>query len=558
MNKKEKIKALKEQFKQRIAEGASHKTLEKELGIPRRTAFEWAFGRSASSNPGKKYKKKSIEAVIENKAQDIAQEPEENIYDIKAREYYEAYNNYHENRFDEIEDPELQAYKTFVITTVQNDTPVNAHFYENLKFYCKRHGAKLLVLPVRYKMKSSSVFNVEQQHLYIRNAQINKNIKIMGLLNILPTIVSPLAGIDSISKGCSMIVPHNQLALKSLPTLEGHPAVMYTPGSLSLAKSCYPNDKTGQKALLNHSNSALVVSITDEEKFTIRVLNCDKTGGFSDIDGDYQYAGFKRRDYVEALVLGDEHAYVHDPEAKKAVFTNKDSIVNVLNPRQIVRHDIFDTFSGNHHEYDDHLLRAGKAMSGTNVLEKELMHFAQYLEETTYPNRKTVIVGSNHNEHLYKYISNTNNFRDVQNARVCHFLSYHLLDSMEHTPVGPSFDSPLKLWLENWKHGKDIKNIHFLGRVSSYKIMDVEVSMHGDVGANGSRGSPQAHSRLPVKTITGHTHTPSITLGNWTNGMLCYTKLGYNKGPSSWMQTVTVIYPNGKRQMIFILNGRWR
>jgi hypothetical protein len=40
-------------------------------------------------------------------------------------------------------------------------------------------------------------------------------------------------------------------------------------------------------------------------------------------------------------------------------------------------------------------------------------------------------------------------------------------------------------------------------------------------------------------------------------GTSTYLKLNYNVGPSSWMQSLCLVYSNGARQLINVINGSY-
>ena len=82
--------------------------------------------------------------------------------------------------------------------------------------------------------------------------------------------------------------------------------------------------------------------------------------------------------------------------------------------------------------------------------------------------------------------------------------------------------------------------------------------MHGDRGPNGARGSIKNLRRIGVKSIIGHSHSPGIDEGAYQNGTSTRLRLGYNVGPSSWLNAHTVVYANGKRSLINIIDGKWR
>jgi hypothetical protein len=82
--------------------------------------------------------------------------------------------------------------------------------------------------------------------------------------------------------------------------------------------------------------------------------------------------------------------------------------------------------------------------------------------------------------------------------------------------------------------------------------------MHGHLGPNGARGSIRAFGKIGVRSIVGHGHGPGIKDGVMQVGTSSYLRLGYNKGPSSWLHAHGALYQNGKRSLLIIINGRWR
>ena len=104
----------------------------------------------------------------------------------------------------------------------------------------------------------------------------------------------------------------------------------------------------------------------------------------------------------------------------------------------------------------------------------------------------------------------------------------------------------------------DKPNIKFLSPDESFKLCDIELSFHGDRGSGGSRGSAQNLSKLPVKTVIGHSHSASIVGGCWQVGTST-SALEYSIGsPSSWSNTHCILNYNGKRSLVTIVNGKWK
>ena len=89
-----------------------------------------------------------------------------------------------------------------------------------------------------------------------------------------------------------------------------------------------------------------------------------------------------------------------------------------------------------------------------------------------------------------------------------------------------------------------------LGRNDSYKVKNWELGQHGDVGSNGSRGSLQQFRKLNTKIVVGHYHSPGRKDGALAVGTSTKLRVGYNNGPSSWLQTHVIIHNDGRAQHI--------
>jgi hypothetical protein len=89
-----------------------------------------------------------------------------------------------------------------------------------------------------------------------------------------------------------------------------------------------------------------------------------------------------------------------------------------------------------------------------------------------------------------------------------------------------------------------------LGRNDSYRVKNWELGQHGDVGSNGSRGSLQQYRNLNTKIVVGHYHSPGRKDGALAVGTSTKLRVGYNTGPSSWLQSHVIIHKDGKAQHI--------
>ena len=204
----------------------------------------------------------------------------------------------------------------------------------------------------------------------------------------------------------------------------------------------------------------------------------------------------KSKEPIEALITGDEHAVFSDPDVVKATYSDKKSLVNVFKPKYIVRHDILDFFSASHHHKHDFFLKYAKHHSdGVWSVSNELKLTIDHINKTTPDFSTNIIIASNHNEHLMRWLNEADPKLDPENALLYHYLMYKMLEQTEMGVTDVNCPEPFQLVAEPQMKKKTI----FLGRNEPFKIADVELSMHGDRGASGSRGSSKQFSNIPCE-----------------------------------------------------------
>lgn len=451
--------------------------------------------------------------------------------------------------------------KIFVISSAQSRTSINDKFFASLKHYVKFRDAQLIIIPLLYN--NPNAFNAPEEEVFDKrlkdyltsqNIQLGKKLKLLGSLKINACAESPLSGLDSITKGHSVIVGHNQLALKTVAVQQDDlPVVLTTTGTIS--NKNYSESKLGYKASFNHAFSACVVEL-DGDNFHIRHLNFDGEG-FYDFEYYYDKDGFTLHEGIDALITGDEHAMFVDPQVKSVTYISPRSIANVLNPKVIVRHDIIDCWAVSHHHKHNTLTQYAKYISNTNKIEDELMKTINYIIETTPSGSNNMIVSSNHNDHLTRWLNEADIKNEPWNALIYHRLMYEVLLQTKMSTSGASHPNPFELYSLPIFEKKHI-DVKFLNRTTSYKIHGIELAIHGDKGQNGARGSRRQFSNLPAKSIIGHSHSPGIEKGCYQVGTSSYLQMDYNLGPSSWVHAHCLVYPNGKRQLIMIIKGKFR
>ena len=446
--------------------------------------------------------------------------------------------------------------KYYLITWAQNNTDVHRKMLTNMESYADFLEAEILVIAGRYRnptsLSASDTIKHEEEtnrifwddkidkYLTANRHNIHKYLQVLADVKTQPTADEPLTGFEGFSGVESSILGHPKQHLKSLPILNGYPhKVIMSTGAITHPN--YTDTKAGKKGEFNHIYGFIIVEIRDEEVFHIRNINVDDSGEFNDLFFNVKAGKVTRNKEIEGIVLGDEHSGWEDWD----VLTETKRLFEELKPKKVVLHDIFDAYSISHHHESDPFLKYRKSQEDKDVLEYEIDGMMELLEEFNDKDYDTVIVRSNHDDHLDQWLKRQDWKRDCHNALTYMELSTKILKGEAENGVIPALI------------GERFPNFKCLGINDSYIINGIECGLHGDHGANGSRGSATQFKKLNVRTITGHTHAPFIAGGAYGVGTSTMLRLEYNKGLSSWMNAHVTIDRNGKRQVIMFADGNF-
>lgn len=446
--------------------------------------------------------------------------------------------------------------RRFVITSAQNNTRKNAPFFRTLLRYCEHRDAELIVVPIHYK--NINLYTASQQYkkfwdrdltpyLIDEPLDLGGNVVVRADVCIAATAANPLEGKQPIGGAKWTIFGHPQLAMEPVPTpADKLPKRMYTTGAVTTKN--YSRTNAGAKAEFHHVEGALVVEVDGAHAF-IRQVNADSRGRFYDLDTLYGPDGAQSGHAVLALTTGDEHVKFHKPEVRAATYDAPDSIVRALKPRYIIRHDILDGYAGSHHHEHDDVLQFTKHHQGNHDYRAELDQVVDFLDATTPADAETVIVPSNHHDHLYKWLARVDPRKDPTNALLIHELK---AAQYQNALAGRTTD-PLEIYLAprlTCRH-------RFLDRSKPFVLKGVDYSQHGDVGVNGSRGSARSLAKSTYKMVVGHSHGARIVKGVYQVGTST-GRLEYERGLGDHSNTHCIQYPNGKRTLVDIFDGKWR
>lgn len=458
----------------------------------------------------------------------------------------------------------------FILTSIQNNTLPHVNFFNSLKRYAEHLGAKLLVSKFTYNkngfQNGAGEKGIHYDPIfspYIQEANCflnNDSFAFLAQLNILPTANYPLSGFAESLNGFSAAIGHAQITSEAVPALKGEVVQrLYSTGCAT--QKNYIQQKAGQAAETRHCYGALIVEFDEEGNYYCRQLQAmDDSGEFYDLllrvtPSSVEEVG----DSVLALQYGDIHAEKLDDECATASFgagailEEDSSLLDILRPQFQFIHDVHDFTSRNHHNRNSGVFLAQQYAEGRDRVLDDLRDTGAVLEMCQRDWCQTIVVESNHDLALSRWLDdkNANITYDPANAKLFHQLNAAVYSAIESGDTSFNvLDYALREIAEcNY-------SAIFLKTDESFKVAGIECGVHGHNGINGSRGAPKQYKKLG-KLNTGHTHTPSIYGGVYTAGVTGSLDMGYNIGASSWCQTHIVTYANGARTLLDYKGGKF-
>lgn len=459
----------------------------------------------------------------------------------------------------------------FVITSAQNGTPLAADgdMFACLQSIVRHRNAELLVGVLRYQNPTSqwggSRRNEEwfahEVRPYLWNQRVKLNPNLTFLADIMPQASAsvPLASLDAVSLDTSSIVCHTKMQLRSVPTPHGRMAKL-----LSTTGACTEENYTitprGKVGGFHHSLSALIVELDpDGTRFYMRQLHYSRRAKrIIDLGTEYTASSFGPAPRALAVAKGDTHVDFCDPVVDKATH-GPGGLLDVVRPLNLLEHDLLDAYSCNPHHKGQVMNAVAKRLANRDSIKDEVQRAIDYVRDRIRPDMTTHIVGSNHNDFLGRAVQVCleQGFTKFGAINVSFLVKTAdaQLDAVKLTEKGTEYPDALGIWLRRAKLGARVK---ILDVDESLMLGGVEHGMHGNLGPNGARGSVRNLARIGVKSVTGHGHAPEIFEGHYRTGTSTFLKLEYNHGPSGWLNVHCVTNADGKRQLVAIIDGKFR
>ncbi len=477
--------------------------------------------------------------------------------------------------------------RRWLLTAAQNDCQVHAPFWQNLQAYAAHIGAEIVVAKFTYNLamvrdRATAAAGSDEEHRLARNRKwawagelapyLTDQTRDCGPLtffagmNQLPTASDPLSSLDTHSRGRWAVFPHAKVRLKTVPSAE-NPPVLMTTGAVTVED--YTDTKAGQKAVFHHVIGATLVEVNADGRVFTRQINASHDGSFQDlccfVSGGRATAG----QHVEAITFGDIQSPFLDAGVAMATWgfdthswsvTSDTCMVEALKPRYGFAHDLIDFKSISHHDAKAFSERYRTWAQGRDCVVADIRSGADFLHAIDRHYMQVVAIESNHDKWLDRWLDDRERgLRDLKNARTWHELNAARLAAIEVQ------DDEWSTWAHALRSANPhLGSVQFVPEGGSYLICQgarggaVECGSHGHLGPNGGPSAPRALARAAGKANIGDKHSPEIIDGLYVAGTSSQLRLGYNKGPSSWRHAHIITYPNGKRTLNFLHDGKWR
>jgi len=472
--------------------------------------------------------------------------------------------------------PPKGAIHRFLFTSAQNNTKVNKKVWANILALAEHYDADLHVSHFTYartgfasnktaeRVKGKAKGGLGASEIaydpLLAGFESNEPLRICkdlvwcGEMNILPTAARPLSTLDTYTATKSGIFPHVKIAMESVANNKYEATKFnYTTGTVT--KYNYIQKKAGLKAEFHHCFGALLVEVDSLGRWFARQLNADSKGRIYDLDLLADGGTITTGHRVEAINWGDVHEQELSSAIKKLCW-GEDGLLDLLRPKYQFMHDLVSFTRRNHHDRKNPHRMFAIHMRGRDEVEGEMQSVASFLkEEVMRPDCETVVVDSNHDNALTRWLREADYREDPANALFflkCQLRKYQAIAEEDH------WFHMIEWVLQNQGVSP---NIRFLREDESFLICGdngIECGMHGHLGPNGARGTPWNLAKIGRRGNTGHTHSAGIRDGLYTAGTCSIMDMVYNSGPSSWSHSHIITYSNGKRAIVTMWHGAYR
>lgn len=466
-----------------------------------------------------------------------------------------------------------------ILTMHQALTPVHGPFVVNLHALSAALGGyEIVVGGVTYgkslftSKKKRDILEVAPwssmiSHLVTRSrVSLRPNVQACFEMNMRPTKANPLTGLNSYIRGVTSIFAHPKRAVVSVPRPQFHDAVtMWTTGACTVPN--YIEQEAGLKGLQRHTIGAVIVEVDHDDRVYIRNIDADpETGNFHDLDLVVSSGSVYTLDdairisegYVDRPFLGipcTHRAGIHPPYARAMWGFGGNPkgdrpLIDLVRAKGQAFNDLFDGVAINHHEDRNPLALYRRHAEGKQLVEPEIDQAARFLSETARPFCKNYITYSNHDDFLQRWLQRPSTEVSVENSKLWHLANYEMRAAIDRSEKFDVF-----AWV--LRRSNPAAEFELVNADVPLQVYGTYYNFHGDVGANGARGSTAGLAKLGVKISKAHDHglawaDDCISMGNLIH------RADYAKGPTSWVGAWHLGHSDGNRQVGLLVGDKYR
>ncbi len=443
----------------------------------------------------------------------------------------------------------------FIVTSMEVDAELHVGFWSNLKAYSERIGAKMVVV----RLGSGPIRSGD---VMLRTLAGNGRISVgPGVLDVIGDAargqpVRPFDGHAGPRDAAWNLVGHPAIQMETLARMRaGGLRMQMTTGAVTMPR------RSGRGPRRREVGAVIAEVASDGHAHCRHLLaDCDGPGDFSDLDVRVSKGMITFGNRVEALVFGDvHHAHLDAEVASKTWGVSgkgndpSECLVDRLRPRTMVFHDVCDFSARSHHDARDPHRRFALASAGMDCVRTEIEAVAAFLRDSRREWCQSVVVRSNHDQGLVRWLREGDFRTDPINAE---FFLECSLALLRRLAAGHDSDGYLEEVLRSCSDD-GLAGVRFLASGEGLELAGIECGIHGHISADGKRGSMPFFEGLGMRAVLGHTHRPT-TRGDLCTVGVCQPDLVYARGPlTAWATGHVIVHEDGTRQHLIFDGGRF-
>jgi hypothetical protein len=466
--------------------------------------------------------------------------------------------------------PEEGKISRYILSSAQNNTPVNVKLWQNLQALARHYDAQIMIGTYSYNqnqygklsVKRGTAASIERElwfdpeiepYISDERVELADGLVWCGEMNMMPTAVRPLDGLETYSGRKSAIFPHTKIAMRSIFTMQGEGTKLnFTTGTVTLRN--YIQKKEGLKAEFHHQYAALLVEVNHTGNWWVRQLASASDGSIQDLTVLAKDGKIQTGQRVEAITFGDLHSGCVDP----VVLDLSMKMLDELKPKHIFLHDVLEGASLNPHERNSPHRKFHTWLRGLHRVDEEIKRSKDVMLRYVRPGMSIIVPNSNHDDPwLYRWLKEHDYRVDPPNAELFLRLQAFMYASIRDGKMVRDVNILAEAFrLAGLPDGK----INFLLADESFKICNgrIECGQHGHLGPGGRFGTPESLAKVARRANTAHTHAAGIYDGLYVAGTSSVLRWDYNRGPSNWSWSHTLTYPNGQRAIVTMYAGDYK